>query len=225
MKKTILLVDDADLFLQLEKMIFTRTGARILTAKTGAAALDLAITEKPDIILLDLRLPDIPGDEVCTRLKANTVTESIPVLIVTAFGKVEEMDRCRRAGCDDFLTKPVKNQELLSKVAQLLQIPHRHSLRILVRIETEGSKNNEVFFGTSADLSKTGMFLETDKKLHAGDEIIVRFFLPNQDEIEAKSKIVRLETQSRSNGYGLQFLNLSAKQEKSLGRFIEAKFK
>jgi DNA-binding response OmpR family regulator len=224
-RKKILLVDDADLFLQLEKMIFQRTGAEILTARTGKQAINAALSEHPDIILLDLRLTDMPGDEVCATIKAHPATSSIPILIVTAFGKVEEMDRCRRAGCDDFVPKPVKNQELLAKVATMLRIPHRHSLRILVRIETEGTRKNDVFFGTSADLSKSGMFLETDQKLIVGEEINVRFFLPNQEEIEAKSKVVREESRGRTNGYGIQFQELSSKQEKALAKFIDTKHK
>lgn len=225
MRKKILLVDDADLFLQLEKMIFQRTGAEILTARTGKQAIQIAQSQHPDIILLDLRLPDIPGDEVCAALKSHAATSNIPILIVTAFGKVEEMDNCRRAGCDDFIAKPVKNQELLAKVATILRIPHRHSLRILVRIETEGTRKSEVFFGTSADLSKSGMFLETDQKLYIGEEISVRFFLPNQEEIEADSKVVREESRGRTNGYGIQFQELSSKQEKALAKFIDTKHK
>lgn len=219
MAKTILLVDDADLFLHVERMIFQRTGARLLMAKTGAEALELANRERPDIVLLDLILPDISGDRICEQIKKNPLTSGTPVLIVTAYGKPEEMERCRRSGCDGFVTKPIKHHELLARVALLLGIPHRHSMRILVRVEVQADTPQESFFGTSTDMSKSGMFLETDKQLPLGEQVSIRFFLPGHLEISVRGEVVREDRQPAVAGYGIQFL----KQEPLLERFIDSK--
>lgn len=219
MAKTILLVDDANVFLQVERMIFQRTGARLLMARSGAEALDLAYRERPDIVLLDLLLPDMTGDRVCEKIKNHPATAQTPVLMVTAFGRPEEQEKCRKAGCDGFVTKPIKHHELLGKVAQLLNIPHRHSMRILVRVEVKGAVRQDSFFGTSTDISKSGMFLETDKTLKLGDAVSVRFFLPGHQEVSAHGSIVREDRSGTSPGYGVQFEN----REPALDRFIESK--
>ena len=219
MAKTILLVDDADVFLQVERMIFQRTGARLLLARSGAEALETAVREQPDIVLLDLLLPDMTGDQVCHRIKSHPGTNHVPVLIVTAFGRAEEQEKCRKAGCDGFITKPIKHHELLARVAQLLNIPHRHSMRILVRVEVEGAIRHESFFGTSNDISKSGMFLETDKTLRIGDGISVRFFLPGHQEVTAHGSVVREDRNGAAIGYGVQFET----REPALDRFIESK--
>jgi CheY-like chemotaxis protein len=219
MSKTILLVDDADLFLQVERMIFERTGARILMARSGREALEVAARERPDIVLLDLVLPDLHGDRVCARLKSQAATAAIPVVIVTAHGRPEEEARCRESGCDGYVTKPIKHRELLAKVAQLLDIPHRHSLRILVRIEVRGTRKGESFFGTSTDVSASGMFLETDKPMKIGEDVSVRFFLPGHVEVALEGRIAREDRDGAQIGYGVKF----ARMDPALVKYIDSK--
>ena len=104
-------------------------------------------------------------------------------------------------------------------VAQLLNIPHRHSMRVLVRVEVVGAIRRESFFGTSTDISRSGMFLETDKPLTIGESITVRFFLPGHLEVAAEGQIVREARSGASIGYGVHF----EKREPALDRFIESK--
>src|SRR5262249_7351130 len=106
--KKILLVDDASVFLSLAGKMLERTGAHILTAQNGIDAVKMIQSENPDVIVLDLVMPEMTGDKVCYAVKADPATSDIPVIIVTSRGMPEEIERCRRAGCDDFLTKPVK---------------------------------------------------------------------------------------------------------------------
>lgn len=224
MSKKILLVDDAKIFLEVEKTLFKRTGAQILTASSGTQALKSVIAEKPDVVLLDFMMPDITGDKVCAQIKSNPETADIPVIMVTTMGRVEDVDRCRRAGCDDFATKPIHHQELLAKVAHLLKIPHRLSMRIMVRVEAEMATDGKVFFGTSIDLSTTGMLIEAEKPLKVGDEVTVRFFLPRENEITGHGKIMRVEsTELRKFRYGILFHDLPQPAQQAIARYVESR--
>src|SRR5437762_10417473 len=96
--KKILIVDDAETFVEMERIMFQRTGAQIFTAYRGDKALEIVAREKPDIVLLDVVLPDIDGVEICRRIKNQRVTSHIAVVMVTARGTHEEMERCSQPG-------------------------------------------------------------------------------------------------------------------------------
>jgi two-component system phosphate regulon response regulator PhoB len=118
----ILIVDDEqDLVTTLEYNL-RREGYQTRTAVTGLQALELAAqAPRPDLILLDLMLPDLSGTEVCRRLRAAPDTEAIPVLMLTAKG--EEIDRVVgfEVGADDYVTKPFSVRELLLRVGAILR--------------------------------------------------------------------------------------------------------
>jgi two-component system phosphate regulon response regulator PhoB len=122
MPELILIVDDeADIANTLEFNL-QRDGYRTLTALSGAAGLDLAAKEPlPDLILLDLMLPDISGTEVCRRLRANDKTRAIPVVMLTA--KDDEIDRVVgfEIGADDYVTKPFSVRELTLRIKAILR--------------------------------------------------------------------------------------------------------
>jgi CheY-like chemotaxis protein len=219
--KKILLVDDAKVFLEVERTLFLRTGAQIYTATTGAEALRLAFSERPDIILLDLVLPDITGDKVCMQIKGNPATSGIPIIMVTTISKEEEMERCRRAGCEDYVTKPINYSEMLGKVAQMLRIPHRVPRRVLVRMEINADKGPQVLYGSSVDLSVTGMLIECAHVLRVGDSMAVRFFLPGRNEIMARGRIVRSQSaELRKFRYGFQFDELADADREAISLLV-----
>lgn len=221
MKKKILLVDDADLFLEIEKRVFKQTGAELLVAHSGTEALKVLYDKKPDIVLLDLMMPDIPGDRVCSTIKNNPMTARIPVIMVTAAGKAEEVERCRRAGCDDFVTKPIKSQALNEKVVKFLNIPHRQSLRILIRLQFETEKVSS--FATSINISTSGMLVETEKKLKVGDKVQFHFYLSSDVEVLGAASVVRQEKYQSGNAFGLRFDSLSKADEQAIARFVESR--
>lgn len=225
MPKKILLVDDAKLVLEVERSLLKRTGCELVTAGTGAEALRRVIEDRPDLVLLDFILPDMTGDKICAQIKANPATADIPVVMVTTKSSPEYVERCRQAGCDDYMTKPLQYQELLTKAAQLLRIPHRISKRILVRLEAALSSGDgqDVFFGTTLDVSAGGMLVESARKLEIGDRLRVRFRLDATHEIDAMAQIVRIERRLFYKfGYGLRLDELSPEDRDRLARFVES---
>ena len=92
----------------------------VVTAADGAAGIEAATRERPDAILMDLSLPEVDGWEATRRLKARPETEAIPVMALTAHAMQGDEERARACGCDDYLTKPIDEDQLFAKLARLL---------------------------------------------------------------------------------------------------------
>jgi two-component system cell cycle response regulator DivK len=115
----VLVVEDNDKNMKLFRDVLQATGYRSLEARTGARALELATEHEPDLVLMDIQLPDMDGLEVLGRLRAGERTTSIPVLAVTAQAMQGDRERFLAAGFDGYLSKPVNIVELVGAVRRL----------------------------------------------------------------------------------------------------------
>ncbi len=121
---TVLVADDTDSVRSLFADLLAADGYRVLTACDGSAALEAAQRYRPDVLLLDVRMPGLDGVEVCRRIKAAAETRLTPVILVT--GAADSADRLEgiEAGADDFLMKPVNPLELRARVRVLSRVKH-----------------------------------------------------------------------------------------------------
>jgi len=127
---TILVVDDTPVNLQVLVRVLDGSGHRILAATSGKSALDITERVKPDLILLDVMMPDIDGFEVCRRLKANPVTANIGVILLSALGEVGDKVAGLELGAADYITKPIQSEEVLARVAsQLMRLQLEREVR------------------------------------------------------------------------------------------------
>ena len=116
----ILAVDDNEDNLLLLSEVLNVFDCSLLTATSGQAALIIAQAYNPDLILLDIMLPDLNGNEVVLHLKHNPITENIPVIAVTALAREEDRDRLSAAGCSDYISKPYMIEDLEAIVRRAL---------------------------------------------------------------------------------------------------------
>ena len=116
----ILYVEDNDDNVYVVKNRFTRAGFTVLVATDGEQGIAMAAAERPDLILMDLRLPVLDGWEATRRIKAQPETQHIPIIALTALAMTGDREKALEAGCDDFDTKPVEMPRLLEKVLALL---------------------------------------------------------------------------------------------------------
>ena len=116
----ILLVEDNEMNRDMLSRRLQRKGFDVVMAVDGQAGVDMASSEGPDVILMDLSLPVIDGWEATRRIKADPATQNIPVIALTAHAMAGDEQKALDAGCDDYDTKPVKLDRLLEKIEKQL---------------------------------------------------------------------------------------------------------
>ena len=125
-KFRVLVVDDQPANVRLLDQLLTLSGYEVVTASSGAEALEKISAAKPDIVLLDVVMPKMSGYEVCRALRDDPATALLPVVMVTALDPTEERLKGIESGADDFLSKPINQAELLARVKSLLRIRTLH---------------------------------------------------------------------------------------------------
>ena len=116
----ILLVEDNEMNRDMLTRRLERKGFEVVIAVDGQAGVDMASSSSPDIILMDLSLPVIDGWEATRKIKADPVTQSIPVIALTAHAMAGDEQKALQAGCNDYDTKPIDLKRLLNKIEKLL---------------------------------------------------------------------------------------------------------
>ena len=117
----ILLVEDNEMNRDMLSRRLIRNGYEVFLAMDGQQGVDMALSERPDLILMDLSLPVIDGWEATRRIKANDATRRVPVIALTAHAMAGDREKAMEVGCDDYDTKPVEITRLLGKIAALLK--------------------------------------------------------------------------------------------------------
>jgi len=119
-RKKILLVDDSSTARLLARMVLQDSSYDVITARDGVEGVEKAKEEKPDLILLDVMMPNMDGIEACKRLRDEPSTAAIPIIMVTTRGEEGIAEASYAYGCNEFVTKPVDPAELLAKVRNCL---------------------------------------------------------------------------------------------------------
>ena len=179
----VLVVDDEEDILNLLEFNLTKAGYRVTTAADGPEAIELAASIKPDLILLDIMLPNMEGTEVLKRLKANRSTRDVPVIMLTAKG--EEVDRVLgfELGCEDYITKPFSPRELILRVKAILK-------RGGAARESAGDGPIE-YGGVAVDTSGHKATLKgRELKLTATEFNLLRAFLENRGRVLTRDNLL-----------------------------------
>ena len=117
----ILLVEDNEMNRDMLSRRLIRNGYEVFYAKDGQQGVNMALSERPDLILKDMSLPVLDGWEATRRLKANDATRRIPVIALTAHAMAGDREKAIEVGCDDYDTKPVEISRLVGKITALLK--------------------------------------------------------------------------------------------------------
>ncbi len=202
----ILLVDDVDLFLQLERSYLEGCGYELVTASSGEETLQRLERISPDVVLLDYYMPGINGDEVCRTIRNNPRWEKLPILMVTAAGKPDEVKSCISAGCDDYITKPVNKNELRDKIERLLgQVGRRRSDRVAVKIPVQVQTEDSINVARAEDISATGMYLKSPAVLKENSVVALKLEGADGQLISLYGKVKRTD-RGKSQEYGVYFI-------------------
>jgi two-component system cell cycle response regulator DivK len=121
MKKTVLIVEDNELNMKLFNDLLEAHGYRTLKTSHGIEAMELARAHRPDLILMDIQLPEVSGLEVTRWLKADEELKSIPVIAITAFAMKGDEERIREGGCEAYMSKPISVSKFIATIKTYLE--------------------------------------------------------------------------------------------------------
>jgi uncharacterized protein (TIGR02266 family) len=228
-RKKVVLADDVELFLMLENTFFNRDEFEMITARSGREVLKVIREAKPDLVFMDLDMPGMNGDECCRVVKRDAMNSHIPVIMVTRKGRKEAVERCRDAGCDGIVFKPIDRGDLLALSRKYLHVKERGAQRINARLAINYAvMSSELRKDYSMDLNSGGMFLETVNPLEIDTMLYIEFTLPAGDRtIRCQARVAwvnQLDAPRKPQlpaGVGVQFLSLGQADMEAIQGYIE----
>lgn len=218
--KKILIVDPIESSIEKKKAVLSKPGFRLYSSHTAEEALDILREDKIDMLISELDMPGMNGDELCSALRKDNTLKNMSIIMIGFQGR-ESVDRTQLCGANSFLSKPLSPKELYSVVHELLNIHGRENYRVLMKVTIKGVSKDVSFFCTSQNLSVSGVLLETTKLLSKGDEIECSFFL-RTNNITVNGEVVREEKKSPNTfHYGIRFLDMPAEASGLIEGFVE----
>ncbi len=164
----ILMVDDVNFSLEMGKLALSDSGCEIVVASNGKEAWALIQKEKPDLILTDLFMPEMNGDELCQKIKGSQTFSHIPVVIITSVDDKSNIDKCMAAGSDQIMKKPYTKSDLINIVNSYINIICRKHERFPVDFEVVYNVDGQIFSGKVVDISEGWMFVKGQESIPVG---------------------------------------------------------
>ncbi len=228
-KPKILLVDDVNLMIELQKSFLRFSPVRVFTAHNGVEALQVARQERPDVIFMDINMPVMDGVTCCSAIKSDPELRDIPVVMVTTMGKPEDEVRCREAGCDAFITKPVDRITFLNKGRQFIPDIDRRDPRVACKAGVELRSNSTTETATSQDISEGGIYVSGPVDVVPESYITLSLVLPGTDAepVRARGRIAWINTDNDRKkpqlpiGFGVEFLDIDEKALEAIRQYVE----
>lgn len=226
----ILLVDDTKLVLELEKSYLKLSHVEILTAGNGAEALELIRKDPPDLVFLDMNMPVMDGITCCTELKADPFLSGIPVVMVTTAGRDGDREAAQRAGCDDFITKPIDRREFLELARKYTREVDRRELRVPCLIPVLFLLGQSPVAAHAMDIGDGGVFLASLEQVERDTALRLALYLPTAKPLlmELDARVAWLNQEgNRVNsklppGFGVEFTGLKEHEIEALQAFVDA---
>jgi uncharacterized protein (TIGR02266 family) len=216
--KKILLADGNGIARDWGKTDLDRKAYHLLVVFTGVEAYEAAVFERPDLIVMSVQLPELTGDDCCRRLKAHPELRNIPVVLVACGAEVDELERCRRSGCEDLLFQPVDWRLLAEICRKYLDIRPGVSPRVSVQMTVRygSGSDRKQLSDFSINVSTGGLFIETDAPLSVDTPLSLEFSLPGHPTpVCCQGRVAWLNAPGhRQNprlpsGMGIQFVELA----------------
>jgi len=183
MGTTILVVDDDQEIIDILKLLLNLEKYNVITASNGITGLSLAREYNPDLIILDLNLPDIDGQQICKIIRGE---QDVPILILSARDNVSDKVVCLEYGADDYLTKPFENIELIARVKAILRRVEKPAA-----VQEDNDGHASVFHHLTIDRANRQVFIKNDKiSLTPKEYDILLYFIEKAGQVLSRDTIV-----------------------------------
>jgi two-component system cell cycle response regulator len=213
MTATVLVVDDVDANVKLLEARLTADYFEVRTAKNGPEALQICTRERTDVVLLDVMMPGMDGFEVCRRLKSDPRTQHLPVIIITALDQPSDKLRGLEAGADDFLTKPVDDVALITRVRNLARLKVLTD-EMLMRASTQEQMGFASVGLKIEELGQGGRILVVEDRDRSADRILEA--LEPEHEIERETDPARALLRVADSNFDLMIVSLNLERADGL---------
>lgn len=200
--------------------IFKRGDITMYTALTSEEILNVHGVRKADLIITDLGLPLMGGAKLCSAIRTDAGLKNVSIILASD-GTEASLAACREAEANAVIARPIDAIEFFSKISELLVIPQRKDLRVLLRVSVKGLEGKTSFFASSQDISISGMSFEIDRVLKKGDHLTCALNI-GHSEITPECEVTRVSrTTSGRLRYGVEFLNLDTKSLIIIEQFVK----
>jgi len=204
--------------------LFGRGSIKLHPARSSEAIVDLHRQIKADLIITDFSLPVMDGVRLCSSVRSEPGLKDVSLIVYCDANRVRQA-ACRDAGANAVLQKPVDAFDLFSKLSELILIPQRKDMRVLLHVSVEGQQQDTTFIATSYNISISGLLLETRRELKKGDKLSCSFNVLKR-EVNAHCSIMRVETTDTGRfRYGAAFLGLDTKTIVLIEQYVKSRIK
>lgn len=222
----ILLADNEPFFLALLGDFLKDSPVTVLTATDGEKALRIAREQRPNLIYMNLQMPEMDGAACCSLIKEDRALQYIPVIMMVKESKESDRERSLAAGCDGILAKPVGRREFLEAGRRFIpQVERRHP-RIRCASLAVFNAGGSSFHGSIEDISFNGVYVGSRCNITLEDRIRLGFFLPGSDLIEADARVAWVNQGHRRikpalpEGFGVEFIGIDTNAVNQVKSFI-----
>ena len=171
-------------------------------------------------------MPGMDGDEVCKKIKSDPLTNTIPIIMVSSELDPGLPERCHAAGCDAFVAKPLKRDDLLDAIEKTIVIAKRRHPRIPTHLLSDAWHGGQYLEMWIHSISKGGIFLEAEPAPSVGDELEVAFTLPGVEgklKARVKARWQGILKEGSPPGIGCQFIEIDSQMADTIGDYVNEK--
>ena len=224
----ILLVDDSEFFLTLEKQFLKHTPATILTAQSAGQALALAREHQPSLVYMDMDMPGTDGVDCCRQFKADPALCQVPIILIGEKAQPEDRERSEESGADAYLEKPIDRRRFLEVGHSFLFSIDRREPRKNVKVSVKMTCLGHVSIVDGIDLSTGGMFVACETGAGQGEPLLLQFDLPGSESVKVslKGRVAWVNVAGKGrkpdypDGYGVEFMDIPENVGVALRRYI-----
>ena len=228
-EKKVLLVDDVEFIVDVMQSYLKKSPVVTCRASNGRSAIDMALLHWPDLIVMDVAMPEMDGVTACREIRKNDKLKDIPIILIYDPERDPSPEELMQSGCSELVTKPLAREEFLTITHRHLFHIERRERRSPCQMTVNFSVDGKTFQGLGVDISRSGMYVETREKGFGKSNVDVDFLLATVSErkIRAKGRIVWInQGHPRPNlampqGLGVEFQLVSEESRAIINKYLE----
>ncbi|MDD2334976.1 MAG: response regulator [Geobacteraceae bacterium] len=225
--KKIVIIDPSETFIKLVSRTLARMGYEVFHAFDLESGLSVIAQTKPSLVLAEINVPNSKGMDLCEKLCGDPRTSTIPVVIVTTDGKEQSLERAKKAGCSDYLTKPLTVRDIHLMLQRNLPFAvKRQMLRLDIAVDAIIRTSDQTFKTRTRTIGEGGLLVEIDHpSVHTGSQVEISLRLsPATPSIDLKGEVIYLLNQVAPfspRGVGIKFSDIRKETSELLRKFLE----